>query len=102
MSLNDLLLNVVPHNVEVTKRKHHITLITVMQCCGSEIRCLFDPWIRNEFFPDPGLRFRIPNPYGKMEKMEKILIRDGKKSDRGSGKTSRIRTTASKTLFLFQ
>jgi hypothetical protein len=34
--------------------------------------------------------------------MEKILIRDGKKSDRGSGKTSRIRTTASKTLFLFQ
>jgi hypothetical protein len=35
----------------------------VKQCCrsGSGIRCLFDPWIRNRFFPDPGSR--IPNPY---------------------------------------
>ena len=24
------------------------------QCCGSGIRRLFDPWIRNRFFPDPG------------------------------------------------
>ncbi len=33
------------------------------QCCGSGsgIRCLFDPWIRDRFFPDPGSR--IPNPY---------------------------------------
>jgi len=32
-----------------------------IQCCGSGIRCLFDPWIR-----DPELVFsgsRIPNPY---------------------------------------
>ncbi len=27
---------------------------------GSGIRCLFDPWIRNGFFPDP--RSRIPDP----------------------------------------
>ncbi len=33
------------------------------QCCGSRsgIRCLFDPWILNMFFPDSGSR--IPNPY---------------------------------------
>jgi hypothetical protein len=33
------------------------------QCSGSGsgIRCLFDPWIRNRFFPDPGSR--IPKPY---------------------------------------
>ncbi len=32
------------------------------QCCGSRsgIRCLFDPWIRNRFFPDPGSW--IPDP----------------------------------------
>jgi hypothetical protein len=28
---------------------------------GSGIRCLFDPWIRDRLFPDPGSR--IPNPY---------------------------------------
>jgi hypothetical protein len=28
---------------------------------GSGIRCLFDPWIRDGFFPDPGSP--IPNPY---------------------------------------
>jgi hypothetical protein len=36
------------------------------QCCGSGIRCLFDPGIRNRFFPDPGSRIpdlgsRIPD-----------------------------------------
>ncbi len=31
------------------------------QCCGSGIRCFFDPGIRNRFFPDPGSR--ITNPY---------------------------------------
>ncbi len=35
----------------------------LLQCygSGSGIRCLFDPGIRNRFFPDPGSR--IPNPY---------------------------------------
>jgi hypothetical protein len=31
------------------------------QCSGSGIRCLFNPGIRNRFFPDLGSR--IPNPY---------------------------------------
>jgi hypothetical protein len=26
---------------------------------GSGIRCLFDPWIRNRFFPDPGSQNHI-------------------------------------------
>ncbi len=36
---------------------------TKKQCCGSGIRCFFDPWtrIRDRFFPDPGSR--ILNPY---------------------------------------
>jgi hypothetical protein len=28
--------------------------LCVVQCCGSGIRCFFTPWIRDEFFPDPG------------------------------------------------
>ncbi len=37
-------------------------LVRILQCCGSGsgIRCLFDPGIRNRFFPDLGSR--IPNP----------------------------------------
>ncbi len=33
------------------------------QCCrsGSGIQCLFEPWIRDRFFPDAGSRFQ--NPY---------------------------------------
>jgi hypothetical protein len=29
---------------------------------GSGIRCLFDPWIRDRFFPDPGSRIPDPKP----------------------------------------
>jgi hypothetical protein len=48
------------------------------QCCGSGIGCLFDPWIRDLGWveikhPDPGWR-----QFGSR-------IRDGKKSDSGSG-----------------
>jgi hypothetical protein len=33
----------------------------IFQCCGSGsgIRCLFDPWIRDRFFPDPGSQDHI-------------------------------------------
>ncbi len=33
------------------------------QCCGSGIRCLFDPGIRKSFFRIPDLGYRIRNPY---------------------------------------
>jgi len=35
-------------------------LTSVEQCCGSGIRCLFDPEIRNKFFPDPESRISDP------------------------------------------
>jgi hypothetical protein len=35
-------------------RKPQPANMSSYQCCGSGIRCLFDPWIRNRFFPDPG------------------------------------------------
>jgi hypothetical protein len=37
---------------------------TSAQCCGSGsvIRYLFDPGIRNTFFPDPGSRIPDPKP----------------------------------------
>jgi hypothetical protein len=59
------------------------------QCCGSGIRCLFDPWIRDE---QPGsyfLELKIPkffdaDPGSGMEQLGSG-IRDGKMSDPGSG-----------------
>ncbi len=51
------------------------------QCCGSGIRCLFDPGPGSgiDFFPDPGsripdLRSRIPNPYF-LELSDKFLCK---------------------------
>jgi hypothetical protein len=31
----------------------YIIKLDVLAGCGSGIRCLFDPWIRDRFFPDP-------------------------------------------------
>ncbi len=44
------------------------------QCCGpgSGIRCLFDPGIRNRFFPDPGSR--IPDPSALAHIFESLMI----------------------------
>ncbi len=41
--------------------------VNLPQCCGSGygIRCFFDPWIRNRFFPDPGSQTRIFESLGQ-------------------------------------
>jgi hypothetical protein len=60
-------------------------------CCGSEIRCLFDPWTRDS---DPGSGSGMNNPDHISESLETIvwvkilmLILDPgwKNSDQGSG-----------------
>jgi hypothetical protein len=71
------------------------------QCCGSGIRCLFDPWIWDPGWvksqdPDPGSRIRdeqpgsyfLADPGSGIRGWKKFGfgIRDGKKSDPGSGK----------------
>ncbi len=35
-------------------------LYNKMQCCGSRIRCLFDPWIRDRFFSGSPIRISDP------------------------------------------
>ncbi len=37
-------------------------LSVLKQCCGSGIRCLFDPGNRNRFYPDPVSRILDPKP----------------------------------------
>ncbi len=44
---------------EVQKRAEVRIQNCITQCCGSGIRCLFDPGIRNRFFPDPGSQIHI-------------------------------------------
>ncbi len=46
-----------------------------LQCWGSGIRCLFDPWIRGLF--DPGILMRIRDGKNSDPGGEKIRIRDG-------------------------
>jgi hypothetical protein len=56
--------------------------VVLYQCCGSGIRCLFDPWIRDE---QPESYFReLRNHYFGLTYLNYLMrIRDGKNSDPG-------------------
>ena len=43
--------------------------VWILQCCGSGIQCLLEPWIRDRFFLDSrsGSRIRIRIPYSDLD-----------------------------------
>ncbi len=47
---------------KLEQETHQIDISVADPDLGSRTRCLFDPWIRHRFFPDPGSRIPDPKP----------------------------------------